>query len=166
MKDDESGGGKPPLEAMRATLSTMSCPNVYSVKDRLQTAIEQLILEISDREQEEVHSNVTFFVLSKRSDEKGYEFYDENEEIPSPKLDLQAILYKTMRTIRTSNIAYVYRSISKLFPTSRCIPNSFSTIRNINFELIRLFPGAVPRDIYDRPQEQVSMSLVTFLHAE
>jgi 3-deoxy-D-manno-octulosonic-acid transferase len=109
--DNESGGGKNPLEAMRTTLSSMSCPNVYSVKDRLYSAIEQLIIEISDQEDEEVHANIMFFVLSKRNDEKGYEFHDENDEVPSPKLDLLAVLYKTMRSIRTSNIAYVYQQI-------------------------------------------------------
>jgi hypothetical protein len=166
LNKNESGGGKNPLEAMKTTLSSMSCPNVYSVKDRLYSAIEQLIIEISDQEDEEIHANIMFFVLSKRNDEQGYEFYDENDEVPSPKLDLQAVLYKTMRNIRTSNIAYVYRQLSKLSPSLRCTPNSFSSIRNINFELVRLFPGAVPNDVSDRPQEQVSMSLGVLFHTQ
>ncbi|KAI9285305.1 hypothetical protein BC943DRAFT_43060 [Umbelopsis sp. AD052] len=69
----KNGDGNNHLEAMRTVLSSISCPNVYSVKDRLSSAIEQLIIEIADQESEEVHAKITFFVLAKRNDENGHE---------------------------------------------------------------------------------------------
>ncbi|KAI8577085.1 hypothetical protein K450DRAFT_253586 [Umbelopsis ramanniana AG] len=135
LNNHEGGGGRNPLEAMRTTLSSMSCPNVYSIQDRLPSAIEQLIIEIADQDDEEVHAKIMFFVLAKRNDEKGFEFYDEKDEIPSPKLDIRAVLYKVMRSIRTSNIA------------------------NINFELIRLFPGNAPNDLTEQSEEKLLPNL-------
>jgi hypothetical protein len=135
LNNNESGDGKYPLEAMRTTLSLMTCPNIYSVKDRLSSAIEQLIIEIANQEDEEVHAKIIFFVLSKRNDEKGYEFYDENDEIPSPKLDLRAVLYKVMRSIRTSNIAYVCLTIKRVslaleVRLTRSLPSGISILNS------------------------------------
>ncbi|KAH8550385.1 hypothetical protein BGW37DRAFT_83215 [Umbelopsis sp. PMI_123] len=120
---------------MKNSLSSITCPNTCSVKDRLYSAIEELIADLANRDDQEVHANIMFLVLSKRNDEKGYEFLEEADETTSSKLDLLAVLYKSMRKLRTSNIA------------------------NINFELMRLFPGDVPNDITDRPQEKLLPNL-------